>query len=60
MTGIATCGFCGEAVPLADIMAHLRAEHGQDCEVQTWPDGSPVVIDETLEPGDFGAEGTRP
>jgi hypothetical protein len=49
VTGV--CNLCGERV--ADLLVHLRVEHDFDEEIETWPDGSPVVIDTTLEPGDF-------
>lgn len=50
-TGI--CATCGERIPAEALLAHLRDEHGIDAEVATWPDGDPVVVDQTLEPEDF-------
>ena len=51
-TGV--CGICGVMADLDDLLEHLREAHGE--ELQTWPDGKPVVIDHTLEPADFGSE----
>lgn len=34
-------------------MGHVRGAHDVVDEIETWPDGSPVVVDETLEPEDF-------
>jgi hypothetical protein len=49
----AQCLVCGEWMPLDEIMVHVRVEHDLDVEFAEWPDGSPVVIDETLQPEDF-------
>ena len=51
-----TCGICGERVDVEDLLGHLRGAHDLDVKPETWPDGSWVVIDKTLEPADF-AEG---
>jgi len=53
MTDTATCGLCGERMTVDEIFPHLHQEHGLEVELQTWPDGDPVVVDATLEPGDF-------
>jgi hypothetical protein len=50
---IGICGLCGERVAAADLIVHLRVEHDFDEDVETWPDGTPVVVDTTLEPDDF-------
>lgn len=50
----ARCAICLEWLPLELIMGHLRGAHGIEDDLATWPDGSPVIIDQTLEPGDFG------
>lgn len=47
------CHLCDTELVFAgfdEAAAHL-AEHGY--EVDRWPDGSPVVIDHTLEPQEF-------
>ena len=49
------CNLCGRSVPDPDLMRHLADEHDLELEIQTWPDGSPVIVDTTLEPEDFGA-----
>jgi hypothetical protein len=58
-------GFCrlcldeqGEPLPLlaTELLDHLRKVHGMDVKLETWPDGSPVVVDHTLEPEDFEPE----
>ena len=52
-----TCGICGERVDVEELLGHLRGAHDLDVEPETWPDGSWVVIDETLEPADFADGG---
>lgn len=50
------CELCGEPdIPAGHVLAHLRQNHpGQEWpEIKTWPDGKPVVVDETLTPDDF-------
>jgi hypothetical protein len=59
-----TCQLCGEqlagtgedmATDMLTALDHLRLFHpDQYEEPETWPDGSLVVHDESLEPGDFG------
>jgi hypothetical protein len=49
-----TCAVCGEQGPLEWIFGHLRGAHDMDVEIDTWPDGEPVIVDTTLEPEDFG------
>lgn len=53
-----TCRLCppgDDRVADEDLLEHLRVTHptryGDGPE--RWPDGEPVVTDETLEPGDF-------
>lgn len=53
--GRAQCALCREWFPLEDIMGHVRGAHDLDVEVETWPDGSPVIVDQTLEPDDFAS-----
>jgi hypothetical protein len=53
----AQCAICEQWVPLELIMGHVRGAHGIDAEPSTWPDGELVIVDQTLEPGDFSAEG---
>lgn len=36
------------------LFEHFRIVHGRDVKPMTWPDGEYVVVDTTLEPGDFG------
>ena len=52
----ATCALCRERFPLEDIMGHIRGAHDLDIEVAEWPDGGPVIIDQTLEPDSFGGD----
>lgn len=42
----AQCGMCGLWVE-EGIMLHLRDEHGVGQAFDTWPDGSPVIVDKT-------------
>lgn len=49
----AQCAICLEWMPLELIMGHIRGAHGIDEELSAWPDGEPVIVDNTLEPGDF-------
>jgi hypothetical protein len=47
-----TCDICGEKQD--DVLLHLSILHPDVVEdFETWPDGSVVVIDSTLEPEDF-------
>lgn len=49
------CVVCDETMPDDQLGHHIRVLHpdqyGDGFEL--WPDGRPVVVDETLEPGDF-------
>ncbi len=51
----AFCALCDWKGSVELIVGHLRGAHDIDAEPSTWPDGSVVVIDSTLEPDDFGA-----
>lgn len=48
------CLLCGQAMPNDVLAAHLHDEHG--LAVPTWPDGEPLVFDETVQPEDFDAD----
>jgi len=53
------CHACGDQWPDTDgleaIANHLRLHHPHlDVAPERWPDGGLVVVDTTLEPGDFG------
>lgn len=52
---MARCDLCRETVADAAILDHLRVLHPDffGDGVETWPDGTAVVYDETLEPRDF-------
>ena len=52
-TGV--CALCGETVPADMLLGHLRGAHELDVEIAEWPDGRPVIVDETLTPDDFRA-----
>lgn len=47
------CSFCGIHKPLVLIREHMEDVHGWNEDIETWPDGKPVIIDLTLEPKDF-------
>lgn len=49
------CLLCHTDVPDEDLGIHMLQKHEIDMtnSVETWPDGSPVIIDTTLEPEDF-------
>lgn len=50
----ATCDLCGDSIESVGLLLdHLSGEHGVTEPVATWPDGDPVVVDTTLDPGDF-------
>lgn len=52
--GTGFCNVCEEDVPSHDLMGHIRVMHPDLYEEPlTWPDGSYVIIDESLEPQDF-------
>jgi len=48
------CHLCNEAVDDHDLIGHCENLHGEKAE--RWPDGSLVIVDETLEPVDFSKE----
>jgi hypothetical protein len=51
---------CGEEMTNDHLLEHIRLYHPDDYEpLLEWPDGTPVIIDNTLEPDDF-EEGTLP
>lgn len=50
------CAVCGERIPIEHLLGHLRGAHDLDEEPETWPDGELVIVDETLEPDDFGSD----
>ncbi len=50
---LAFCVLCGKTISLELLMGHLRGNHDISEDIETWPDGSPVIIDKTLEPKDF-------
>lgn len=59
--GMGSCALCGDDVPTLDLLDHLRIRHPDRYEPPLrWPDGALVVVDETLEPGDFGDERSKP
>ena len=48
------CRLCPEELEnLAALIVHLDFDH--DELIETWPDGEPVMWDQTLEPSDFEA-----
>jgi hypothetical protein len=61
---VVTCQLCGErlagtgedmAADMLTALEHIRLLHPDVYEEpETWPDGSLVVVDESLEPNDFG------
>lgn len=55
--GTGICHLCEPAadVPTFDLLNHLRVVHPDWYEPpECWPDGSVVILDETLAPEDFG------
>lgn len=46
---VAKCDLCGATSPDAEIGDHLLREHPEVGGFECWPDGGPVVIDETVE-----------
>lgn len=50
---LVVCEQCGRGFGPADIVNHLRRDHGVTEPFERWPDGEPVIEDTTLEPGDF-------
>lgn len=64
MTKTFFCVLCDETIEhevssddvyegIAAAMDHFRVLHPDMGEFETWPDGSPVVVDKSLEPDDF-------
>lgn len=54
-------GFCNLCDPprrieLESLLEHMRFVHDRIIEVARWPDGEPVIVDQTLEPCDFDEE----
>lgn len=48
MMGVrAQCGMCGIWVE-EGIILHLRDAHGVGQPFDTWPDGTPVIVDKTV------------
>ncbi len=57
MSGLGKCNLCQDDVPTADLVSHLSVMHPDAYEpFETWPDGSVVVVDTTLEPHEFGGD----
>lgn len=50
---VGTCGICHNQIALDFILQHLKVVHDIDAVPAEWPDGSSVIIDQTLEPVDF-------
>jgi hypothetical protein len=52
--GQAHCHLCHETNP-PDLLDHIRIQHPDAWGdgPQRWPDGETVIVDTTLEPGDF-------
>jgi hypothetical protein len=53
---VTTCVACQppEPVPDARLLDHVRLMHpGVWDGLDRWPDGQPVIIDDTLQPADF-------
>lgn len=52
---MAWCELCKTKVPDPEILDHVRLLHPDEYGdgPETWPDGSLVIIDTTLEPEDF-------
>ena len=54
------CNLCPGPVPTPDLLGHLVVHHSDKYEPpETWPDGQ-VVVEEPLEPWEFGVPGDRP
>lgn len=51
----ATFALCHERFSLDLIFGHLAGAHDIDVKVAEWPDGEPVIVDQTLQPDDFGS-----
>jgi hypothetical protein len=64
------CGLCDATVEhdapedsvyegIAAAAGHFRLIHPEAYEeLQRWPDGSPVVVDESIDPDDFKSDGS--
>lgn len=64
------CGLCDETVEheahqdsvyegISAAVEHFRVFHPDAYEqMQRWPDGSPVVVDDSLSPDDFTSDGS--
>lgn len=50
---VITCALCKRMFAADAIWEHLRIVHDFHEKPAEWPDGSPVIIDTTLEPEDF-------
>lgn len=50
---VVTCALCEQRYTAEAIWQHLRDIHDWDEEVETWPDGRPIIVDETLTPDSF-------
>lgn len=48
----AICRLCDAELPNEELLAHLAEKHGL-VGIRSWPDGEPMVLDETIEPEDF-------
>lgn len=59
---MATCHLCGDHLPDSDMGDHLRIMHPDEWGdgPERWPDGAPVIVDMTLEPGDFRTLSVQP
>jgi len=54
------CFLCNTEVASDNALDHLRLIHPDHYEEPArWPDGKRVVVDETLEPNDFGGDDGR-
>lgn len=57
MSTMGMCDVCDTPVKDSELVSHIAVEHPDRYEaVEVWPDGTTVVIDETLEPADFDQE----
>lgn len=55
----AFCNLCEPPaiMPADRLIDHLRLMHAYEMQPATWPDGSLVIVDTTLEPDDFAESG---
>lgn len=56
----AYCALCDWHGPVELVMGHIRGADDIDAEPATWPAGSLVIVDETLEPDDFALPAPPP